>query len=86
MTDPFEKAIQILESKGWWQGSNRGPDGQVCALTALFDATGEHLAAYSRVRNVLARVLRVESVAEWNDHPRRKVREVTAALHKCVGL
>lgn len=78
------RAATLIEVAGWWQGSYHGPKGQICALTAIYEASKE--LALDRVNAVgysiagrLQRRLGVISLSGWNDS-RKSVNEVLEAL------
>jgi hypothetical protein len=37
----FERALEIIDTRGWWQGDEHGPNGERCLMQALNEASRE---------------------------------------------
>ncbi len=78
VADNLDGAADYIEKHGWWRGpAGFGPQGQACALNALFNARSELTimqALYCLRKHVGGRV------PTWNDAPGRTKQEVLDAL------
>lgn len=85
-SEVVEKAIEILDDKGWCQNNFVNPDGKVCLEEALGRANWivsknsvmpEDV--YSGVRETTG-ISKYAFLSEWNDRPERTVEEVKDVL------
>lgn len=87
----FEQAAEILEERGWWQGSYEGPHGDLCVLGAVNTvAIGRICPEYAagpshefRTEEELARTLTVHAgyeISTWNDKEGRTAFEAIDLL------
>lgn len=80
----IEKAIEILEERGWNQGSRESSTGEVCLAEALLRAKGLgiHIArTFAAQWNLFKSYLGGSScIPEWNDDPSRTKEEVIDKL------
>lgn len=78
-SEVVERAIEILDDKGWCQGTQVNRAGQVCVGEALAQASGAHLwnatwwvrlpgAQWRQFCRVRAEVTAIV-VTRWNDQP-----------------
>lgn len=74
-----DATADLIEARGHWQGDAEGPEGQLCAVEALFQASGNGSRAVgSRVQDELEMFLGLQAgldpsdelcpLAYWNDN------------------
>ena len=74
----IERAMERLKVPGAWTNRKPRADGEYCVLTALVaEASSKSLGL---ITYALYMVLKVSSIAGWNDTPGRTLDEVLAAL------
>ncbi len=78
-------ARQTLLNKGWIQGQYHAPTGECCLIGALDTGIDDEREYYNACQAVRV-VLNNESLADWNDHPKRKKEQVIAALNQAASL
>lgn len=88
VADALDKAAEVIETRGWFQGdlyANGEDDGAcaVCAWGALIvakKAGGDSEHSTMRERSAIRAVTGVAALANWNDTPGRTKDEVIAVL------
>ena len=91
--DSFLKAAELLEQKGWCQGTACNAAGEHCLLGAIWYARYGHDAPHGPVPSkykwgeVFDRVApyTARHPADWNDTPGRTKEEVIAALRAAAA-
>jgi hypothetical protein len=96
----LEKALDVLQEKGWHQKALHGPNGEVCALGAMRDARIElfgpgrdddnvvYNLAYARLTRAISPEdwRNVVSIPRWNDDPNRTAEDVILAFKTATTL
>lgn len=78
--DGFRKAHNLIKKKGWVKGSNRGPKGEYCLLSAIEDSLDPGELFYDYVDVLMARLkIRPDS---WQDRPGRTKSDVLRLLRE----
>jgi hypothetical protein len=80
----FDRAIEILNERGWIIGTVSGPNGETCMMGAVEFATSD-LDEYRDYEEIIKRVVGPDPVM-WNDDPNRSKDEVIEALRKASEL
>jgi hypothetical protein len=94
----LNRAADILDERGWFQGNYMSPDGCVCALGSLHLAANELVGAPNRAtfatgpefEAALDRIYgalqsdSMDSIADWNDSEGRTKDEVQAMLRRAA--
>jgi hypothetical protein len=80
----YEKAAQLIEECGWFQGTAVGPGGELCMLGAI-DSAGELVGDGGPGLSRIYADLGLTNVANWNDAPDRTKAEVLAKLREAVS-
>lgn len=88
-------AAAVIRERGWWKGSNEGPEGQVCLFGAINVAAGGDPEGNGFHPPLQAALLCACDILEgtvegdvdvWNDAPQRTVDEVLALLEGAAVL
>jgi hypothetical protein len=87
----FERAIDVLNERGWNQGRVEGPDGSRCLVGALLYVKGDLSWVEEDVH--LCAVIGLERdpdgfispLPEWNDDPSRSYEDVVLALKEAAS-
>ena len=86
MLDPQEvlnKAADIIETKGWIQGKNIGPNGEICLSQAINEVVLDDLQLYLDVMN-LVNSFHICTIT-WQDQLGRTKEEVVSFLRRCAN-
>jgi len=83
----LRRAVTVLETDGWTQGTAKDSEGRRCAVGALMDdgscrtrSSDECHLIFEVIVTTLSEVIDNFSISGWNDVPGRTVEEVKAAL------
>ncbi len=84
----FEKAADLIDDHGWWDGGNGGDDiAPHCVMTAIYQVQPAVIAVRVEAHRVLREFLGLDDTAsalgEWNDSC-LDGSEVTNVLRKCA--
>lgn len=94
-TDLLDDAADLLEQRGWYQDGAQGPNGELCALSAISVATNRAcvdentlvhaMRAATQARAALRANIEPPHISVWNDHPDRTAAEVIQTLRDIAG-
>lgn len=90
----LERAADIIDERGWYQGGYEARDGRVCAAGAIRLATG--LAAIPPIEDTetvvlnaayraLEAALPTHYISTWNDWPHQTKEQVTGTLRQIAA-
>lgn len=77
-----EAVIDCLQTSGWYQGAARGPDDQVCIMTALAITVNDTELFLSLAGRLMKHAWHegFGTTAAWNDHSATTYEDVILAL------
>jgi hypothetical protein len=89
----LRNAAELIEQRGWCQGTSEDDSGRVCAIGAIVKAAGYYNGAALQGAKVtlmqLIPAIRHDSlvpIAAWNDERMRSAAEVIATLREAAAL
>lgn len=76
------RAADLLETRGWCQGTMRAPSGQLCVMGSIREASRfmSLFLAQRQATDALSREIQDSEPTNWNDQPDRTVEEVISSL------
>lgn len=92
ISEMFDKAADLLETRGWNQGAYYATDGSHCLVGALQESSGayryrrEQMLNFNKAHDLLLIYLNQNSVENWNDTHGRTQEEVIGALRGVAML
>jgi len=79
MKEHLAKARELLEEKGWCQGTLRDEQGRLCVTGAIIVSSGGYPRLAYKMTDILSKKLG-EDLTHWNDTFGRTKEEVIALL------